>query len=146
MTTTADHPGLRPVTARFLDRFVASSATGDGAGLHDCFADTFLAGDVDGASTVVPREAFIGAMPARVAAARAAGIGPAALVDASETPLGGAYWLLSTRWTAPRQDGEDMALASTFLLADTADGTHAVAYLTHEGLAHRLPTGPNRKR
>ena len=140
MTDQADMSSARPCSAEFLETLsrAATGGSDDRAALGAWFADTFLAGDIDGSTRPVPREMFVSALPARTAAARAAGIGPAALVEVQERPLGGSYWLLSTWWAAPRTDGEDLAMASTFLTADTEDGMRVVAYLTHHGLPHRM--------
>jgi hypothetical protein len=73
---------LEERVAVFLGSFREASATLDIDAQRECFADTFLVGDANGARPV-PREAFLQAVPARAAAAKEAGVGRAQLIKAS---------------------------------------------------------------
>ncbi len=124
----------------FFSLFERAGGAGDTEALAGCFAETFLAGDADGASPV-PREAFLAALPARTAAAAARGIGPAHLTSLDVVQLDDHWLVARTRWNAPREGADGMPMASTFLLHRRADGLRIVAYLNHEGLGVS-PTAP----
>jgi hypothetical protein len=82
------HPMPLPVeqleerVAVFLASFRKASGTLDVDAQRECFAETFLVGDADGARPV-PREVFLQTVPARAAAAKEAGVGRAQLIEAS---------------------------------------------------------------
>lgn len=132
-----DLNGLDPAAAAFLAAFRAANQELDVAALRRCFADTFLAGDSSGA-TVVPREAFLQALPARAAAAEQAGVGRAVLVSARAERLDDAWLLLTTGWSAPLTSGGELAMSSTFLLHDDGTDVRATVYLNHRGLPRHL--------
>lgn len=122
----------------FFATFEAASGAGDTAALGACFAETFLAGDAEGARPV-PREAFLAALPTRLAAATAAGLGPAALVDLEIDRLDEHWAVARTRWLAPRPGSEPLVMASTYLLHRRDGAVRITAYLNHEGLPLRSP-------
>lgn len=123
--------------SRWLDTFRQASADVDLDTLSECFADVFLSGDASG-SRPVPRETFLAVLPNRVRAADAAGIGRAELKAASASPLDEHWVLLRTAWVAPRTDGGELAMASSFLLHRNDSGLRATVYLNHEGLPRSL--------
>ena len=130
---------LDPDVADWLQRFRQGSADVDVAALGDCFAEVFLSGDASG-SRPVPLGAFLAMLPKRVRAAEAAGIGRAVLRTASATDLDEHWVLLRTTWAAPRTDGGELAMWSSFLLHRSDSGLRAAVYLNHEGLPRSLGT------
>ena len=128
---------LEPPVAAFLDAFRAASRSVDVSVLRGCFSNTFLAGDVNGA-TPVTREAFLQALPARANAAERAGVGPAQLLDASATVLDDRWTLLGTRWAAPLRSGGSLVMSSTFLLHDDHGVVRVHVYVNHQGLPTHL--------
>jgi hypothetical protein len=127
--------------AAWLERFrKASGDVGidpDVDALRDCFADVFLSGDASGGRPV-PLETFLAVLPNRVRAAAAAGVGRAVLRSASASALDEYWVLLRTAWAAPRSDGGELAMASSFLLHRSDSGMRATVYLNHEGLPRSL--------
>jgi hypothetical protein len=102
--------------------------------LGDCFADSFLSADPDGARPV-PREVFVQALPRRAALFADAGLEPAVLTSLTQTRLDDHYVLVRTEWAAPRFEGGDpLPLASSFLLHDDGERLRIVLYLNHAGL------------
>lgn len=128
---------LEADVAAWLEKFRQASADVDQDALRDCFADMFLAGDASGARPV-PREAFLAVLPNRVSAAAAAGIGRAVLRSASASSLDEHWVLLRTAWVAPRADGGELPMSSSFLLHRDDAGLRATVYLNHEGLPRNL--------
>lgn len=123
--------------SRWLETFRQASADVDLDTLGACFADVFLSGDASG-SRPVPRESFLAVLPGRVRAAQDAGIGRAELKAASASPLDERWLLLRTTWAAPRTDGGELTMASSFLLHRSDSGLRATVYLNHEGLPRSL--------
>ncbi len=126
-----------PGVVSFLETFQRASRELDLDALRGCFAEIFLAGDASG-SRPVPRQAFLEALPARAAAAAAAGVGRAALRSATAVMLDDRWTLLRTTWAAPREGGGELPMASSFLLHREGDQVRAAAYLSHEGLPQTL--------
>lgn len=145
MTSPSVVAHLDPPVTAFLETFRAGIATLDLDGLRNCFAETFLAGDGNGA-VPVPREAFLSALPARASAAEKAGIGSARLVDATAQRLDDRWTLLSTAWSAPLHSGGELPMSSTFLLHDDGSGARAAVYLNHQGLPLRSGAGDTGQR
>jgi hypothetical protein len=135
----AENDDLEPDVARWLQRFQKASADVDLEALGDCFAEVFLSGDASGGRPV-PRETFLAVLPNRVRAAEAAGIGRAVLRSASASALDEHWVLLRTTWAAPRTDGEELAMSSSFLLHRSDSDLRATVYLNHEGLPRSLGT------
>jgi hypothetical protein len=131
-TPLPDVPMERRV-AEFLEAFHQASATLDAEAQRELFAETFLAGDANGA-TPVPRESFLQAVPARAAAAKKAGVGRASLTGSSMLRLDEAWILLRTEWSAPLANGGELPMTSTFLLHDNGSDLRVTAYLNHRGL------------
>jgi hypothetical protein len=129
---------LEERVAAFLESFRTASADLDVEAQRECFAETFLVGDAEGARPV-PREAFLQAVPARAAAAEQAGVGRAQLIEASMLRLDDSWVLLRTEWSAPLADGGELPMTSTFLLHDGRSGLRITAYLNHRGLPVRGP-------
>jgi hypothetical protein len=121
--------------ARFLNTFQRASHELDLEALNGCFAEVFLAADANG-SYAVPRQAFLDALPKRAAAA--AGIGRAALRSAHAQSLDDHWILLRTLWAAPRSDGQELDMASSFLLHRDGTELRAAVYLNHEGLPQAM--------
>ncbi len=119
--------------AVFLASFREASATLDVDAQRECFAETFLVGDADGARPV-PREAFLQAVPARAAAAKEAGVGRAQLIEASMLRLDDSWVLLRTEWSSSLAAGGKLPMTSTFLLHDDQSELRITAYLNHRGL------------
>ena len=86
----------------------------------------------------VPLETFLAVLPNRVRAAAAAGVGRAVLRSAFSSALDEYWVLLRTAWAAPRSDGDELAMASSFLLHRSDSGMRATVYLNHEGLPRSL--------
>ena len=137
--TVAATDGLEPDVAGWLARFQRASGEVDLDTLRDCFAETFLSGDASGGQPV-PREAFLAVLPNRVRAAAAAGVGRAGLRSASATALDQNWVLLRTGWAAPRAEGGELVMSSSFLLHRSGSGLRATVYLNHEGLPRNLGT------
>jgi len=123
----------------FFDEFSRSRNALDLATLGRCFDEVFLAADATG-TKVVPRPAFLQALPRRAQMFADAGIGQAVLESLTHQELDGHYVLVRTAWTAPRTDGSGQVdLASSFLLRRDGDQLRIVAYITHEGLPQTTP-------
>jgi hypothetical protein len=138
-STTATSPLPDPMEGRvaaFVEAFRQASAALDAEAQRELFAETFLAGDSNGAAPV-PRESFLQAVPARAAAAKEVGVGRAALTGSSMLRLDGAWVLLRTEWSAPLADGGELPMTSTFLLHDSGSDLRIAAYLNHRGLPLR---------
>jgi hypothetical protein len=117
----------------FLDLFSAADRA-DTDRLGSAFADPFLAGDASGAR-VVPRAAFLAALPRRREAFRERGLGAAELVSHTTIELDEHYLLVRAEWSVPRSDGGGaVPLSSSYLLHRDGDAVTAIAYLTHRGL------------
>lgn len=133
----AEGDDLEPDVARWLQSFQRASADDDLDTIGECFAEVFLSGDASG-SRPVPRETFLAVLPNRVRAAEEAGIGRAVLRSAFASALDEHWVLLRTTWAAPRTDGGELAMASSFLLHRSDSGLRATVYLNHEGLPRSL--------
>jgi hypothetical protein len=126
----------------FFEVFSRASATLDLDALAGLFAETFLSSDPAG-TTVVPRPAFLQALPRRAQAFAEAGVGPAVLTRLTHTELDPHHVLARTTWAAPRIPGDssgdsggggEVRLESSFLLRRDGDLLRVIAYITHEGL------------
>ena len=122
------------LVAAFLERFAAGSDSLDPDLVGRCYQQVFLAADAD-ASRVVPREAFLAALPRRRETFAAAGIGPATLRSWTHQDLDAHHLLVRTEWQAPRLDGTgSIPLSSSFLLRRDGDELQIMVYLNHRGL------------
>jgi hypothetical protein len=134
------HPMPLPVeqleerVAVFLASFRKASGTLDVDAQRECFAETFLVGDADGARPV-PREVFLQTVPARAAAAKEAGVGRAQLIEASMLRPDDSWVPLRTEWSSSLADGGELPMTSTFLLHDDRSELRITAYLNHRGLS-----------
>ena len=141
----------------FFDVFARASATLDLDVLAGLFAETFLSSDQAGAM-VVPRAAFVQALPRRAQAFADAGVGPAVLTALAHTELDPHHVLARTIWAAPRTHGggdgragtdgsptttndddnnnnnNAVRLESSFLLRRDGERLSVIAYITHRGL------------
>lgn len=123
----------------FFDQFSRCSNALDLDVLAGCFDEVFLAADAAG-SKVVPRPAFLQALPRRSQMFADAGIGPAALQHLTHSELDQHYVLAQTTWAAPRINGSgEIRGDSSFLLRRDGDKFRIVGYITHQGLPQ---TGP----
>jgi hypothetical protein len=118
----------------FFDVFSRASSALNLDALAGCFAETFLASDAAGAR-VVPRPAFLRALPGRAQTFADAGVGPAVLRQLTHEELDPHHVLARTTWAAPRTDGSgEVTLVSSFLLRRDEDRLRIVVYITHQGL------------
>jgi hypothetical protein len=118
----------------FFDVFSRSSDVLDLDALAGCFDETFLSADATG-TRVVPRPAFLQALPRRAQAFADAGIGPAALRQLTHQELDPHHVLARTTWTAPRTDGSgEVTLDSSFLIRRDGDRLRIIVYINHQGL------------
>ena len=128
-----------PVADAFLRRFSQASASLDQEAMKDLFAETFLVGDAGG-PRVVPREAFLAALPQRAAQAAAAGLSPAELVAATVHHLDDHWYVATATWHAGRVGGDPLEMRSSYLVYGGNGGNgeaRIAAYLNHEGLPLR---------
>jgi|SRR5215831_2104122 len=129
---------VRPDVRRFFERYGQAS---DGLNLQAVgasFADVFLSLDPNSVS-VVTREQLLVVLPRRQQLLAAiSGIG-ANLTDFDEKVLDERHTLARTSWQvrfdAEHEDGEPLALHSSFLLRLEEDGWRIVLYLNHQDIA-----------
>ena len=123
----------------FFELFSRSGNALDLDALAGCFDEVFLAADATG-SKVVPRPAFLQALPRRAQMFADAGIGPAALKHLTHHELDRHYVLARATWAAPRTNGGGVVtLASSFLLRRDGNYLRIVVYITHQGLPQTTP-------
>jgi hypothetical protein len=106
------------------------------------FADPFMSADPGGV-TMVPKAAFLAALPAREKLFASVGATGMRLTGITETPLDDHYILVDTRWeTEPATgDTEPLSLSSAYILRRTEDHRlQVVFYLNHQDLAEVIRT------
>jgi len=125
---------LPPDAAAFLDAFAAAVSAADHDSVSRLFSEQFLVGDASSAK-VITRDQFADALPARAAAAHAAGVGTAELTGARALALDDSWTVLWTDWQALVSGATAMTMRSTFLVHSAPGGSPvAHAYLNHAGL------------
>jgi hypothetical protein len=125
-----------PDIAAFLDDYDQRGAAsgGDPTAL---FAPQFLAVDPARALALTP-EVLARALPARRQLFDAAGVGPIRRQAARQLRLDDRHVLISADWTAEREGGQPLQLASTFLVRREPEGPRILVYLNHKDIAALL--------
>jgi hypothetical protein len=122
----------------FFAAFEAGSHTADPDALSRLYAPAILVGSPAG-SQMVTSPQLVQAIVRRRQMFEAAGWRSTALIGLEETPLTDRYLLARTewQWRFLRPDGatEELALSSTFVVEDSADGPRIVVYLAHADAA-----------
>jgi hypothetical protein len=126
--------GVTAGVRAFFDDFERNSAALDVERIAAQFADTFLNADPERVMPV-PKAAFVAALPQREKMFRAAGVSRVRLVSVSETTLDPMHVLARTNWMAESGAGDDIPLASTFILRRQGSSYVVIFYLNHQDLA-----------
>jgi hypothetical protein len=97
------------------------------------FADVFMNADPERAGPV-PKAAFLAALPQREKMFSAIGVNRIRLLAVRETVLDPMHTLAATDWIAELKDGDELPLASTFLLRRKGASFVVVFYLNHQDI------------
>lgn len=125
----------------FMREYARHSAEGDVAALAMCFAETFVAGGVQGAKAVRASD-FAQALPKRYELFAQMGCRGTELVGYSEQSLDARYVWARTQWrfTFERGGGEAMPLEveSSYLVDAGAEPMRFLIYLAHDDIMGML--------
>lgn len=117
----------------FFDEFERNSAELAIDRIAAQFADTFMNADPQRAMPV-PKAAFIAALPQRGKMFEAAGISQVRLASVRETVLDPMHVLAVTDWIAESTDGDEIPLASSFILRRQGSSFVVIFYLNHQDI------------
>jgi hypothetical protein len=118
---------------RFFDEFERNSSDLNVDAIGAQFADGFLNADPERASPV-PRAAFLAALPKRQAMFDSIGVTRIRLVSVRETVLDSMHTLAATEWIAALKGGDELPLASTFVLRREGESFVVIFYLNHQNI------------
>ena len=123
---------------RFFTEFERTSNELDPAASAGQFADNFLSADPNRV-VVVPKAAFLAALPQRIRLFESMGRTGTRLVSIHETALDERHVLVDTQWTAhlvdPAGRSDNLPLSSVFILRRENAGLRIVFYLNRQDIA-----------
>lgn len=119
----------------FFDRFEQASDSLDVDTIAALFAEVFMSADPNGV-TVVPRDAFVAALPQRQKLFDRMGASAIRLTALTENRLDEHHVLVHTQWAADLRDPSQapLELSSSFLLRQDGESLTVVFYLNHQDI------------
>jgi hypothetical protein len=114
----------------FFAEFERAGNTDDVALTESQFANVFLNADPNGTSAI-PRTHLIDKLPQRRQFFASIGLQRTTLTAISQTTLDTHYVLAKTDWSAELENGDPLALSSTFMLRRENASLRIVLYLNH---------------
>ena len=119
--------------SRFFKEFERNSASLDLDGISGQFADVFLNADPVRVGPV-PKGAFLAALAQREKMFSSIGVKRIRLTAVRETVLDPMHTLAATDWIAELTGGDELPLASTFVLRREGSSFVVVFYLNHQDI------------
>ena len=131
MTVVSDEVRL------FFEEFERNSGDLNLDGIGAQFADVFMNADPERV-VPVPKAAFLAALPQREKMFSGIGVTRIRLASVRETVLDSLHTLAATDWIAELKDGDELPLASTFVLRRQGASFVVVFYLNHQDIGRLI--------